>query len=570
MTADQVAAREVHRAGDILEAVPGLLVSQHSGEGKANQYYLRGFNLDHGTDVASAVAGVPVNMPTHAHGQGYSDNNFLIPELVSGIQYRKGPYFADEGDFSAAGAVNVNIVNALDRPILDLVIRRRRLRARPLRRLRSRGRRHSPRRSRAVPQRRPVDESRTTSGRSTHSCAGPLGDTGQPLHRDGRSLPGQSGTPPTRSPRRGVDEGLYGRYDAIDPTDGGRTHRYSLSADWEKYGSSLADAGAGLRHGLRARPLERLHVPPERSGKRRPVSAGGPARRHRRQDQPRAAPRRSSAPMSTSRPALDVRNDNIPTLQLLDTKARDLLSVVASDHVSQTSGALWGAGLGAARAVVRARRRPARRPLPLERRRATSPENSGSETRGILSPKLSLVFGPFANTEIYLNGGYGLPQQRRPRRDAPRRPRDEGPCRAGDAARPGEGRRDRRPLDCDQGLPDDARPLAPRPRLRARLLRRRRHHGAEPSEPARRLRMGDHLEPVPVDHHGRRLRVLPRALHRGRRRREFHPGSDRGGRLGGGLRQQPVGLLRKRAPAVLRPIARSSTTTAFGRNPPRS
>jgi len=83
------------RSGEVLETVPGVIVSQHSGEGKANQYYLRGFNLDHGTDFATTVAGMPVNMPTHAHGQGYSDLNFLIPELVSGVQYSKGPYFAD-------------------------------------------------------------------------------------------------------------------------------------------------------------------------------------------------------------------------------------------------------------------------------------------------------------------------------------------------------------------------------------------------------------------------------------------------------------------------------------------
>jgi len=80
------------RAGEVLETVPGVVISQHSGEGKANQYYLRGFNLDHGTDFATTVAGMPVNMPTHGHGQGYSDLNFLIPELVSGVQYSKGPY----------------------------------------------------------------------------------------------------------------------------------------------------------------------------------------------------------------------------------------------------------------------------------------------------------------------------------------------------------------------------------------------------------------------------------------------------------------------------------------------
>ncbi|MGH9884993.1 MAG: carboxypeptidase regulatory-like domain-containing protein, partial [bacterium] len=108
VTAAQVDARPLMRAGEVLETVPGLVVSQHSGEGKANQYYLRGFNLDHGTDFSTTVAGVPVNTPTGAHAHGYSDVSFLIPELVSGVQFKKGPYFADEGDFSAAGAANIN------------------------------------------------------------------------------------------------------------------------------------------------------------------------------------------------------------------------------------------------------------------------------------------------------------------------------------------------------------------------------------------------------------------------------------------------------------------------------
>ncbi len=96
------------RPGEALEtAVPGLLVTQHSGEGKANQYQLRGFQLDHGTDLALDLDGMPLNMPTHGHGQGYADANFLIPELFSYIIGKKGPYFADEGDFSAAGAVHI-------------------------------------------------------------------------------------------------------------------------------------------------------------------------------------------------------------------------------------------------------------------------------------------------------------------------------------------------------------------------------------------------------------------------------------------------------------------------------
>lgn len=107
--------RPALRTGELLEFVPNLIVSQHSGNGKANQYYLRGFNLDHGTDFATFVDGVPVNMRTHAHGQGYTDLNFLIPELVQEIRYKKGPYFADVGDFASAGAAHLQLVDQLPR-----------------------------------------------------------------------------------------------------------------------------------------------------------------------------------------------------------------------------------------------------------------------------------------------------------------------------------------------------------------------------------------------------------------------------------------------------------------------
>ena len=122
VSAKQIDNRPIMRAGEVLEAVPGVIISQHSGEGKANQYYLRGFNLDHGTDFATSVAGVPVNMPTHAHGHGYSDLNFLIPELIAGVQFNKGPYAAEEGDFSTAGASHVRYVNALEKPIARLSV----------------------------------------------------------------------------------------------------------------------------------------------------------------------------------------------------------------------------------------------------------------------------------------------------------------------------------------------------------------------------------------------------------------------------------------------------------------
>jgi hypothetical protein len=114
---DRLEARSPFRPAEILEAVPGLVITQHSGEGKANQCYLRGFNLDHGTDLAIFFDGMPVNMPTHGHGQGYADMNFMIPELARGLSFHKGPYFADEGNFASAGAIRIDYVDKLARNI---------------------------------------------------------------------------------------------------------------------------------------------------------------------------------------------------------------------------------------------------------------------------------------------------------------------------------------------------------------------------------------------------------------------------------------------------------------------
>ena len=97
-----------YRPGQLLETVPGLIVTLHSGEGKANQYLLRGYNLDHGTDLETYVDGIPVNQVTHAHGQGYTDMNFVIPELADGLTYTKGPYYAPVGDFGAVGSVRMS------------------------------------------------------------------------------------------------------------------------------------------------------------------------------------------------------------------------------------------------------------------------------------------------------------------------------------------------------------------------------------------------------------------------------------------------------------------------------
>src|SRR5690348_6118663 len=109
----RILAQPLLRPAAVLESVPGLIVTQHSGEGKANQYFMRAFNLDHGTDLALEVDDMPVNLPTHAHGQGYSDLNFLIPELTADLHFKKGPYYVDEGDFATAGTARIGLVDRL-------------------------------------------------------------------------------------------------------------------------------------------------------------------------------------------------------------------------------------------------------------------------------------------------------------------------------------------------------------------------------------------------------------------------------------------------------------------------
>ena len=111
--ASQIQDRPMLRAGEILETIPGVIITQHAGGGKANQYFLRGFNLDHGTDFAVFLDGMPLNLPSHAHGEGYSDMNTVITEFVSRVNYEKGPYYADVGNYGSAGAAHLEFFKSL-------------------------------------------------------------------------------------------------------------------------------------------------------------------------------------------------------------------------------------------------------------------------------------------------------------------------------------------------------------------------------------------------------------------------------------------------------------------------
>ncbi len=112
--------RPVNTSQDILRMVPGLFIAQHAGGGKAEQIFLRGFDIDHGTDINLSVDGLPINMVSHAHGQGYSDMHFIIPELVDNVDFNKGPYYADKGDFTTAGYAALHTRNTLGRNMVKV------------------------------------------------------------------------------------------------------------------------------------------------------------------------------------------------------------------------------------------------------------------------------------------------------------------------------------------------------------------------------------------------------------------------------------------------------------------
>jgi opacity protein-like surface antigen len=230
-TGKEINAVPFSRPGEALEtAVPGLMVTQHSGEGKANQYQLRGFQLDHGTDFEITLDGMPLNMPTHGHGQGYADANFLIPELFSYVVARKGPYYADEGDFSSAGAVHIHYKDEVPNGYFSatggsfdygrlLAINNNKVAGGNLLEAIELGTSNGPW---VIP-----DAAHKINGVMRWSQGGP---------ENGLSIDAMAYAnrwhATNQIPERAVTEGVIPLYGAIDPTDRGDTTRFSLSGRW--------------------------------------------------------------------------------------------------------------------------------------------------------------------------------------------------------------------------------------------------------------------------------------------------------------------------------------------------
>jgi outer membrane receptor protein involved in Fe transport len=396
--------RPLLRPGEVLEYVPGMIVTQHSGAGKANQYFLRGFNLDHGTDFATYLAGMPVNMRTHAHGQGYTDLNFMIPELVSRIDYYKGPYYASQGDFATAGAANIQYATARKDNLTEVTGGMNRY-----------GRALLVGGADAGP-------GKFVYGLEAFHDDGPwdVPQNYRKYNAVGRyTVPTNDGTfgitamayegrwtATDQIARRAVDEGLIDRFGSLNDTDGGRSYRYSLSLDWQTRfaGGEFRTTAYGIRYYLDLfsdftyyldNPVQGDQF--EQYDNRRIYGWNGA---WSRSDE-------LFGKHMTNTVGFDVRQDRIDPVGLYCTSRRDRLSTTREDRVRETSYALYFENQTQWTDKFRtiAGLRGDRYHFDVDSDLA---ENSGSRRAGIGSPKLSMIFGPWQKTEYFINMGEGF------------------------------------------------------------------------------------------------------------------------------------------------------------------
>jgi len=404
VTRKQLEARTVYRPGELLEVTPGLIVSQHSGEGKANQFYLRGINLDHGTDLRTTVDGMLVNQRTHAHGQGWTDVNFMIPELASYLEYAKGPYAAEQGDFASAGAVTVNYANTLAQGIASVGIGENGY-ARTL-----------------------VADSPALGNGNLLYAIELFKNDGPFVNKDKyRKLNGvlrySEGTETNgfnvslmaykahwnatdQIPQRAVDAGLVqNRFDTIDPTDGGDAHRYSVSGAWIRTGADSVtrinayavqnqlDLYSNFTYFLDHPDTGDQFEQPDRR-----ITLGVNASHAWRANLFNRA--------SETVVGLQLQSDDIHN-GLYDTRSRVRTATTREDHVRERSAGLyvqnaiqWNPWF---RTVLGVREDYFHNNVD-----SWLTVNSGTATGRQFSPKAAFIFGPWDKTEFYVNLGRGF------------------------------------------------------------------------------------------------------------------------------------------------------------------
>ncbi|MGJ4943320.1 TonB-dependent receptor [Bradyrhizobium sp. HKCCYLS1011] len=404
ISGEEINARPATRPGEVLEAVPGLIVTQHSGEGKANQYFLRGYNLDHGTDLALYVDDVPANMRTHAHGQGYADLNWLMPETIGRLDVRKGPYFADEGDFASAGSVHIGLIDSVPKAIAQVTAGS-----------------FDYRRFFAMDSSKVGNGNLLIAGEAAH-YDGPwtTPDDMQKLNSlvrysqgtatDGLSITGMAyanrWTSTDQVPERAITSGQLGRYDSLDPSDGGKTNRFALSgrmAGTDDVGSWKANAYV---------VKSQLDLYNDFTYVLRDQQAGDQFHQHDDRLMLGANASRTldgslaGLPMQTTF-GVQTRYDDI-ALALSYTAQRAFLSNVRSDKVGEGSVGVyvensvkWTDWL---RTTVGYRGDYYQAHV----YSLFDGNNTGDASAGIGSPKFRMTIGPFNKTEFFLGAGYGM------------------------------------------------------------------------------------------------------------------------------------------------------------------
>lgn len=407
------------RPGEVLETVPGLVVTQHSGDGKANQYFLRGYNLDHGTDLATSLDGVPANMPTNAHGQGYSDLNYLIPELVGRIEYRKGPYSAEKGDFSSAGSADIQYRNRLDRNIVDLTSGsfgyRRALFAGSTELTQAADHPGAISASRAAAPtllgaveimnndgpwtvREALTKTNTLLRLSDGSNAN--GWTFDAIHYDAKW------NATDQVPVELINSGQLGRFSSMDPTDGGNTGRDIFSGEWHSNDAAGYTRVAAFAEHYRLQLWSNFTF-----FNLRPATGDQFGQAENRNLVGGQVVRGWShgllARDSITEIGLQLRHDNI-NVSLQNTRARVPFATVSDNRVGETMASLYLQNTTNWREWLRTTAGLRADNVAMDMTSYILAQNSGTARGSRLSPKFSVIFGPWQQTELFINAGKGF------------------------------------------------------------------------------------------------------------------------------------------------------------------
>jgi hypothetical protein len=400
-SAQDLLNRPTLRRGEILETIPGMIITQHAGGGKANQYFLRGFNLDHGTDFATHLDFMPLNLKTHAHGQGYTDLNFLIPELIEQVDYVKGTYTAADGDLSTAGSANFRLAHSLAQHSLSAEVGQ-----------------YGWYRGVAT-----GSLGKLTYGLEYNTYDGPW-DLEEDFRRWNGLLRWFDGdednhfaitfmgghtrwTSSDQVPLRAIQSGLISRFGNLDPSNGGESQRYSLNAEWAAREGDVVtkanlfavyydlDLFSNFTYGLDF---------PERGdqfeqAESRWILGGNVSRSWEKQE--------FLGHEAQWTLGLQARADLIDDIGLYRTQARQRFKTIREDDVTQASLGVYAEHKVKWNSWFRTVMGLRADAFSFDNS-SDNAANSGDELAGIVSPKFSAIFGPWHETELYLNFGTGF------------------------------------------------------------------------------------------------------------------------------------------------------------------